>query len=368
MKAICPREVLLSACQLASAAIPAKEVKPILKNLKAVAADGRCTLMATDLEIGIRLDVVSLIIQETGEAILPAAKLINILRETRDNELQLEADATACIVKGDSFFFEMPGEDPAQFPEWPTFTEDKYHELTAGVLREMIRRTVFAVAESTNRYSMSGVLWELEGDEARLVATDGHRLAVAQGQAIPAGGHTTKGQAPVVPTKAMSLLERNLMGDGEELVKVCVRPNDVLFRTETAVIYSRLVEGRFPNYRQIIPTKHSSRVKLPVGPFMAAIRQAAIMTEDDSKRVAFSFTKGKLTLEAQGQTTGRSKVSMPVELDGKEIKINFNPVYVLDMLKVMGPDVELVLEMEDPGRPAVFRCGSTYTYLAMPLT
>jgi DNA polymerase III subunit beta len=368
MKAICPREVLLSACQLASAAIPAKEVKPILKNLKAVANNGRCTLMATDLEIGICLDVASLTIQETGEAILPAARLINILRETRDNELQLEADASACVVKGESFYFEMPGEDPAQFPEWPSFAEDKYHELTAGALREMIRRTLFAVAESTNRYSMSGVLWELEDDTARLVATDGHRLAMVEGKAIPIGGHTTKGQAPVVPTKAMSLLERNLVGDGEEVVKVCVRPNDVLFRTETAVIYSRLVEGRFPNYRQIIPTNYKSRVKFAVGPFMTAIRQAAIMTEDDSKKVTFRFDKGKLTLEAQGQTTGRSKVSLAVELDGKPIQISFNPVYLLDLLKVLPPDTELTLEMEDPGRPAVFRCGPLYLYLAVPLT
>src|SRR4051812_11545503 len=151
MKAICPREVLLSACQLASAAIPARGVKPILSNLKAVAGDGRCTLMATDLELGIRLDVVSLQILEPGEAILPAAKLIQILRESRDNELEIEADSSACVVKGESLFFEMPSEDPAQFPEWPSFNEDKYHEITSGSLREMIRRTVFAAADETAR-------------------------------------------------------------------------------------------------------------------------------------------------------------------------------------------------------------------------
>ncbi len=368
MKAICPREVLLSACQLASAAIPAKEVKPILKNLKAVASDGRCTLMATDLELGIRLDVVSLTIQEPGEAILPAAKLIQILRESLDNELELAADASACVVTGESLFFEMPGEDPSQFPDWPSFNEDKYHELTAGALREMIRRTLFAVADTATRYTMSGVLVELDGDEIKLVATDGHRLALAKGQAMPAGDHSTKGQAPVVPTKAMSLLERNLQGDPEETVKICVRPNDVLFRTETAVIYSRLVEGRFPDYKRILPAKQSIRVVLPVGPFMAAIRQAAIMTDEDSKRVTFRFDKNKLTLEAQGQTTGRSKVSMPIDLDGKPVQINFNPIYVLDMLKVLPADSEVTLEMDDPGRPAVFRAGANYTYLAMPLT
>src|SRR4051794_36186106 len=149
MKAICHREGLLAACQLTSAAIPTKDLKPILKNLKAVAGDGRCTLIATDLEVGIRLDVQGLTIEEPGEAILPSVKLIAILREARDNDLQIEADPTACTVRGtiSSLEFEMPSEDPAQFPDFPTFAEDRYHEISAGALRDMIRRTVFAVAE-----------------------------------------------------------------------------------------------------------------------------------------------------------------------------------------------------------------------------
>src|SRR5436190_24142683 len=109
MRAECRREGLLSACQLVSAAVPSRDVKPILRNLKAVAGDGRCTLMATDLEVGIRLDVASLTIQEPGEAILPAAKLVAILRESQSTELELEADETKVVVKGQSLFFEMAG-------------------------------------------------------------------------------------------------------------------------------------------------------------------------------------------------------------------------------------------------------------------
>src|SRR5688500_16468721 len=112
MKAICHREGLLSACQLASVALPARDVKPILKNIKAIADDGRCTLMATDLELGIRLDVRGLTVQEAGEAILPAQRLIAILREAQDEELSVEADASACLVRGEHLEFEMPSEDP----------------------------------------------------------------------------------------------------------------------------------------------------------------------------------------------------------------------------------------------------------------
>jgi DNA polymerase-3 subunit beta len=367
MKAVCHREGLLSACQLVSAALPARDVKPILHNLKAVAGDGRCTLMATDMEVGIRLDVLGLTIQEPGEAILPAAKLLAILRESRDEELEVEADPSACLVRGPSLEFEMPSEDPAQFPDLPTFAEDRYHEISAGTLREMIRRTVFAVADDAARYSMSGVLWDLDDGTARLVATDGRRLALAQGVATAHGGHGTKNQMPVVPTKAMNLLERNL-DDAEEAVRVCLRPNEVLFRTGRAVIYSRLVEGRFPDYKAVLPKKHAVRVNLEAAPFQAAVRQAAIMTDDESRRVTFRFAKNKLTLQAQGAQSGRSKVELPVGYEAKGMDINFNPQFLVEMLKVLPPDAELSLDLIDPGSPALFRSGANYSYLVMPLT
>jgi len=369
MKAICQREGLLAASQLASAAVPAKDLKPILKNLKAKAGEGRCTLIATDLEVGIRLDVQGLTIEEPGEAILPAAKLIAILRESRDAQLTIEADASACTVRGAHLEFEMPSEDPAQFPDFPHFTDDRYHEITAGSLREMIRRTVFATADETARYSMTGVMWELDGDKVKLVATDGRRLALAEGLATSAGGHTTRGQAPVVPTKAMGLLERNLQDDAEETVKVCLRPNDVLFRTGRAVIYSKLVEGRFPDYRAVLPKKKTETVRLGPVEFQAAVRQAAIMTDTDNRRVTFKFAKEKLTLLAQGAMAGRSRIEMPLEgYGGKAIDINFNPEYLVDMLKVLPPDAELTVDLIDGASPAMFRSGEGYLYLVMPLT
>src|SRR5271166_2289042 len=132
MRADCDREGLLSACQLVSAAVSSRDVKPILRNFKVIAEGDRCTLMATDLELGIRFDVQNLIIQEPGEAILPAARLIAILREARDTRLSIEADSTACMVRGASLEFEMPSEDPAQFPDIPTFADEKYHEISSG--------------------------------------------------------------------------------------------------------------------------------------------------------------------------------------------------------------------------------------------
>jgi len=368
MKAVCQREALLSACQLVGVAVAARDVKPILNNMKAVVEPDRCTLMATDLELGIRLEVRSVKVEEPGDAIIPAARMLSILRESTDTDLIVEANHDRCMVRGKFNEFEMPSEDPANFPDIPTFTEETYHEVAAGVLREMIRRTQFAVAVGEARFSATtGLLLELEGDQAKLVGTDGRRLALAQGPAKAHGDHSTKGQMPVVPAKAMNLLERNLTEDAE-LVRLAVRPNEVLIKTERAMIYSRLVEGRFPPYQQVIPQKHPLKVPLVAGPFQTAVRQAAIMTDDETKRVVFAFAKHKLTLQAHGAQAGRSHVELPVGYDGKPIEISFDPKFLIDMLRVLDADTPLTLELLDSNRPALFRNETgSYLYVVVPL-
>ena len=367
MKLYCEREALLGDCQLASAAAATRDIKPILRNLKAVAEGEKCTLMATDLELGIRLEVRSPQVQETGSAILSAAKLTSILRESTDEYLTIEANGDRCVVTGAHNEFEMPGEDPAEFPDIPVFAEKKHHEVTAGVLRTMIRRTVFAAARESTRYAMTGVVWDLEGSQCRLVATDSKRLALATGPAKEVGGHDTKGGSHIVPTKAMALLERNLHDD-DELVRVSLRPNEALFQTEKATIYTRLVEGRFPPYKEILPKKANARIPLKVVPFLTAVRQAAIMTDEESKRVTFNFAAGKLTLAAQGAASGRSKVETELEYDGTPIDIAFDPQYLVDMLKVLEADAPLTLDLIDGTKPALFKSGTEYQYLVMPLS
>lgn len=368
MRVVCHREGLLSACQVASVAVAARDVKPVLKNLKAIVADDRCTLMATDLELGIRLEVRGIKVEEPGEALLPTGRIVSILRESGDEEMTIEAGPDSCVVRGQTTEYEMPGEDPAIFPDVPTFDEEKYHEIRAGVLREMIRRTIFAAAaEGTARFgATTGLLCEFEGEQAVLVATDGRRLALTKGQAQAHGEHSTKGQTPVVPAKALNLLERNLT-EPDEVVKLCLRSNDVLMKTERAMIYSRLVEGRYPNYKQVLPQKHAARVPLTVGPFLSAVKQAAIMTDDESKRVRFQFNAGKLTLRAQGAESGQSRVELPIEYEGKPLEISFDPKNLTDMLRVLEPDVALTLDLNDASAPAVFRHEPGYVYVVMPL-
>jgi DNA polymerase-3 subunit beta len=369
MKVVCPRDGLLTASQLVGAAVPVREIKPILRNVKAVAGNDGLTLMATDLELGIRHEMRGLRVEKAGDAMLPAAKLTQILREATDSELTVETEDSRVLFRGEVNEWEMPSEDPSDFPDIPTFSDKQFHEVAAGVLAKMIRRTVFAAAKESTKFAMTGVLWEVEGKTVRLVATDSKRLALAIGPVVSHDAGETKGQSHLVPTKAMQLLERHLQTlPSEEMVRVSLRTNEALFQTDTTTIYSRLVEGRYPPYREIFPKKVAARITLPVTAFLTAVRQSAIMTDDETKRLVFHFDKRQLTITAQGPTTGRSKVPMPIDYDGAAIDINFDPSYLVEMLRVLEPDDPLILELVDGAKPALFKCGPDYSYLVMPLS
>jgi DNA polymerase-3 subunit beta len=368
MKATFDREGLLAAFQIVSSVAPARSPKAILQNVKLVVGKDRAEVMATDLEVvGVRMEIRGVQVEQPGEALLPTARLTSILREVTDQEISIEAGKEASLLRGAQSEFELPGDDPAQYPEVPHFEGTNYHQVQANVLREMVGRTAFAAAQENARYALTGVLWELDEEKVRLVATDGRRLAVTQGLGVMHGNHKTGVQTPVVPTKAMSLLERNLT-DPEEQVLVSIKPNEALFKTGRAVIYSRLVEGRYPPYKEVFPKKITAKIPLTVGPFQSAVRQAAIVTDEESKGVDFAFAKNKLTLKAHVADRGRAKVELPIEYEGKLIEIAFQPKFVTDMLHVLEPDASVTLELADANSAALFKAGDDYSYIVMPLT
>ena len=368
MKVTCPRDTLLAACQLVQGAVAPRTTKPILANIKAIAQDDALILMATDTEIGIRYEMRGINVGRAGEAILPVARLVNILREATAGELTIDCkDET--LVRIGSGRYELPGGDPMEFPDIPTFDAgSRYHEITAGVLRTMIKRTAFAADKKEGaRWAVTGVLWEAEGDRARFVATDTKRLAMMDGTADVHGEADEKAASHLIPLKAITLLERNL-SDAGELIRVALRPNAAMFQTEKAMIHTRLVEGKFPPYHQIIPKKLAIQLKLPAADFFARVRQAAITTEEDSKRVEFLFQPGKLTLRARGADAGSSEVEMDLpEYDGGEVQLALDPQYVGDMFRAIDGEPTILMEFTDNSKPVLFRVPEKYLYLVMPL-
>ena len=362
------RDGLLSACQLVGAAAAGRTTKPILTQIKAVAEGETLSLMATDLEVGIRYSLHAIRVERPGEVILPTDRITKILRESGDLEVTIEADGQKLRVQTSTSEYEMATENPREFPDIPEPEGAAFHSIEAGQLRGLIRKVAFAAGKDNAKFAITGILWEVENGTVRMVATDTKRLALAVAPA-EVSPDVEPGQSYLVPTKAMSLLDRTLAEyDDAAKVGIALRQNDALFRLEKATIYTRLVEGRYPPYRDIIPKKHNARAGLIAEPFLSAVRQAAIMTDDDSKRVSFAFTNGRMTLQAQGATTGKSKVEARVEYEGPDLTIHFDPQYLTEMLRILGGEDTLTLDLVDHQRPAVFRQGDAYVYLVMPLS
>lgn len=369
MKVSCLRENLLTACQMVNSAVAARTTRPILSNIKAIAQEDMLILMATDLEIGIRYELRGVKVSRTGSAILPPGRLISILRETSDEDITLDVEGETTRIRLSNGRYEMPGGFPDEFPDLPPFdASGRYHELTAGTLRTLIRRTVFAAErKESTRWAVTGILWEAEEGKARLVATDTKRLAITEGPATIHGEADAQTQSHLVPAKAIQLLDKNLNDDGE-LIRVSLKTNEAIFQTERALIHTKLVEGRFPPYRDIIPKKHVVRVPIAVSELLTRVRQAAIMTDEETKRVDFHFEPGRVTLSARGPETGSSEVELLLpDYTGPVIDIAFDPAYLTEMLRAIESEPTTDLEMTDGLKPAVFRVGEQYLYLVMPL-
>ena len=367
MKITCQREKLLAAFQTASAVVPARSPKPILQNVKIEVDQERAVLMATDLEVGVRIEVGGIDIDMPGSAILPSVRFASILRESTDEKLELEAEPRGIDVRGERSQFKLPSEDPSEFPEIAAFEESKFHEVPARLLRELIHRTVFATDPESTRYALGGVLLEMTENTIIAVGTDGRRLAKMEGPALSVEGHEVSDNACIVPTKAMQLIERAISPDDAE-IRVAARSNDILVKSERTMIYSRLVEGRFPKWRDVIPKRDGAvQLELPVGPMHTAVRQAQILTNEESRGVDFTFGEGAITLSSRSAELGQSRVELPIAYDGKSISVTLDPRYFNDFLRVLDADKTFTVEIQDAESAVVCTTDDGYAYVIMPL-
>jgi len=367
MKATCDREKLLHAFQTAASVAPARSPKPILQKVKLELAEDRATLMGTDLEVGVRMAIESVEIEAPGSVVLPISRFGSILRESVDEKLRIEDDGRQTVIRGERSQFQLPSENPDEFPTVVAFAEERYHELPARFFREMVRRTAFATDNESSRYALGGVLLEMEAEMITAVGTDGRRLARQEGPAKAVGEHTTGEATTIVPTRAMHLLERAL-ADSDGNIQLAARENDVLVQSGRSTVYSRLVEGRFPRWRDVFPQGDELvRIELTVGPFHAAVRQAAIVTSEDRRGVEFAFQEGKVVLAGHGAELGESHVELPIAYEGAPLVITLDPRYASDFLRVLDPEQTFVLELRDSESAAVCRTDDGYGYVIMPL-
>ncbi len=372
MKLTCERDKLLGAFQVAATVAPSRSPKPILQCVKLEVKDSVATLMATDLEVGVRIAVEGVQADGDGAVILPVQVFGNILREGCDEKLKITTKSKGIGVQGDHSKYDLPYQDPEEYPEVADFGDGAHLKLPALLFKELIRRTLFATDNESSRYALGGVLLEVEnvsGSEGVLVAvgTDGRRLAKMAGP-IEIVGDIQLSDAPIiVPAKSMQLVDRAML-DLEGEVLISPHTNDVLVRTGASTIYSRLVEGRFPKWREALPSRSDvPQVEVTVGPMYSALRQAAIVASDESRGIEFSFGGGSLVLKGITAETGQSRIEFPIPYDGEEITVSMNHRYVGDFLKVLDQESTFTVEVQNSESPALFTTSDGYAYVVMPL-
>lgn len=344
-----PRQRLLNALQTVAAAVPSKTPKDIVK-LVLLTTGERVTLLATDTESTIRATLPETSAEESLRVLLPPAKLLAILRESDAEVVTLDVSADKIVVRTGRSKFELQATDPAWFPEFPSLDGLEF-TVHADSLTQAIERTAFATDPTSTRYGLGGVCFE----RGFAVATDTRRLAVAS---VP----IDIDRECIVPVKALNLF-KGLAGD----VLMTFGANAMTAEAGGTLIHTRLVEGRFPRWRDILPTDYRIGIELVAGPFLSAVRQSMIVTNEESRGVDFTFADGNLTLNSVGADVGTSEVVLPISHDGEEISVALDPRFVVDFLKALESTDSIGIRIIDGQSIVVFTIGDAYRYGLMPI-
>lgn len=366
MKLSLPREKFHHSFQTAASVAPTRTPRPVLATVKIICTEDKVTLLGTDMEIGVRVEMSGMDVQAPGVALLPIRRVGPILREAQDETVQVESDGSKVILTGARFEFQLPIPSPDEFPTVAEFDFDKYQKFQGRVLREMIVRTVFATDPESGRYALGGVLLDVDDGEVVAVATDGRRLARQTGSAENVGGFEGE-KNTIVPTRAMQLIAR-ILGEAEGEALFASRDNAVLVKYQNTTVYSRLLEGRYPRWREIIP-KYSDavEVQVPVGGFHSAVRQAAIVADTERRSVDLHFGDGKIVFSTHGAELGESRIEMPVSYEGREVIVKLDPQYVSEFLRVLDEKAMITIRLQDNESAVVFETDDGYMHVVMPL-
>ena len=357
-----------------------KDVKPILCNVKIVANkhDG-VVLMATDTDVGIRCRV-DADVSKDGEALLPPKQFRQILESAKAGRLTLESTKNGIIVTGGHGGNEQWGLDtqsPDEFPDVADFAEDAYHEIPAKALSEMILRTMFATDKDDVRYALGGVCFEHDGDSLTAVATDGRRLAVQNADGICVNGHDY--EPAILPINVVKLLTKVLKDkfvcDTDD-VKMAVNAvvdkerrtsGKIHFHYGGVTIFSRLMDGRFPKWRSIVPeTEDRLHASVRCETLRTALDQ--MVTTKLQPGILFTFRRGSLTLESRAKESGQSKAVIPVTFDGT-VEFIFDVTFIRDYLRSLPAETAIDIYMSMDNDPVLFEIGDgNYRYVVMPMT
>ncbi len=342
MKIVVPLSEFNKKMSSISSVVPAKTTMPILATVLISATKGKVTFSATDLDISVTADVEGKV-EDEGTVAAPAKKLAEISRSLSGDSVTLETEEEKVKISCGKSRFTIIGRPSDDFPKIPKQDVKTEFVISRELLFDMIAKTSYAVSTDLTRPALCGVLWEVSKQGLGMVATDGHRLAKVESSEKP--GVSEKAEV-IVPIKTLSTLK--VFAEADEEINVGVGENSVVFNLKGASIYSRLLEGPFPNYQRVIPTSNEKELVVSKSLLAEATKRVAILSDALTHQVVFSVDKDKLTLHVTTQDVGEATEEIEASFSDEPMQIGYNANYILDTLKTMdSEDILFLLDRPD---------------------
>ncbi len=350
-----------------------KSTMPILSHVLIEAKkDGQLVVSATDLDLAVSSEHTCEVLKE-GAVAVSARHLYEIVRALPEQSVTLKkANNNYLEVKSGPSEFRIVGLPSEDFPALPSFDKVPFVDVAPALLLEMIERTFFAVSTDETRYNLNGVFFEPSGETLRLVATDGHRLSLSERE-VGAGFGLKRGV--ILPKKGLQELKKLLAeaaesGEEKPESRLGFVENSAIYRRPGVVLVMRLIEGLFPDYKQVIPKAGEKQLRLGRGRFLETLRRVSLLSSDKAHAVKLDLSKGLLRVLSQNPDLGEAKEEVPVDYAGEPLKIGFNARYVMDVLQVLRSN-EVVFELADDLSPGVLKGGDEadqgFTAVVMPM-
>jgi DNA polymerase III subunit beta len=362
MEVVIDRDAFLKGLQMVQNIVEPRQTLPILANVLLEAAGDSVRLTATDLEVGARVSVPAKV-GASGAITVSARKLAEIVKELPAAAVALKVSENVTVsLRCGGATYRMVGLAPDDFPPVVPASPQSWVGIEAKILREMLTQTSFAVSHDETRYALNGVLFAFQGKDVRMVATDGHRLALST-RSLGQGVASATG---IVPRKAVTEIMR-VIGAGEE-VQIAITENQFVLQMPNFVMTARLIEGQFPNYEAVIPKGHPGRLTTARAGLSSALRRVSVMAEERNKPVKLALSPASLKVSASSQELGEAEEILDVEYAGEEMVIGFNSRYLLEAMAALEKD-QVVLEIKDAQSPGVIKSveGEGYCCVIMPM-
>lgn len=357
------RQNLHTGLAAVSASIPTKTTLPVLSNVLLEADDQSVWISGTDLDVSIRVKVPAEVGQGGGITV-PGRKLREITRELPDEPVEMRVRGQQLEIGCGNSRFKLNGLASEEFPNFPAIDFEEGWTVSEESLRRLIQATAFAVSNEESRPILNGVLWEIEESRMGMVATNGHRLA-RMGVKSGSGGAGTA--EFIVPPSALNQVERLFDGDGE--LTVARAANHLGFRSDTREVYTRLIDGKYPNYEQVIPKDNDKLATVDKAAMEAAVRRTAVVASTQTHKIKLAFETDTVHLEATTPDLGEARDELQLQYEGDELQIGFNANYLLEVLRNM-PAGEVRMSFKTSERATTIQPTDTeldYLCLIMPL-